>query len=626
MTLVVGTAGHIDHGKTTLLRALTGIDADRLPEEQRRGMTIDVGYAHMTLPDGRVIDFVDVPGHDRLIGNMLVGAGEVDAVLLVVAADDGPRAQTIEHLDLIDALGHDRAVVAITKVDLVDPGRVSAVEGQVRKLLDATRLRGAPLVRVSATTGEGLEPLTAELASLEALPDDLDADPAGPAILAIDRVFTIKGRGVVVTGTLRGVVRRGDSLRLIPGDRDVVARDVQVHGAAVKATRHGRTALNLRGVDAAEVHRGMVVTSDPRVVASDRLLVALQPPAAFGGRARALPPDRARVRVHIGTDQAEARIGRAGRESITFGDGRATALLRLDRPIAAAPGDRFVLRRPATHMTDGGGLLLDVSPPVGVARRRATRDRLAALLAARSPAERASALVDLHGIRLDGRASVLAEDLAEGLRAETIDRVGRHHVDQPAQHGVPVADLRAHLGATLRRSVAAEGRLVAEAVESTIDRLIAAGALVADGDRVRLPEHRAVVDTRLMEAMNRLASILSVANPPGLRAAMAVANCPVEGVASLERRGRIVRLDDDLAWSAEMYWELARRALRLAGGGPLTPAAFRDETGTSRKYVMAILEDLDRRAILRRTPAGHVPGPRAGTLDGEAATVSPISG
>jgi selenocysteine-specific elongation factor len=622
MTAVIGTAGHIDHGKTALLTALTGIDPDRLPEEQRRGMTIDVGYAHMTLPDGRELDFVDVPGHDRLIGNMLVGAGEIDAVLLVVAADDGPRAQTIEHLDLIDGLGIDQGVVAITKVDLVDPDRVAAVEAQVLTLLAGTRLADAPVVPVSAVIGQGIEPLVMRLAAMASSVEESGEGPTRPATLAIDRVFSIKGRGVVVTGTLRGVIGRGERLRLIPGDRDVIAREAQVHGHEVDAAGSGRTALNLRGIETGDVRRGMVLTTDPAIVASERLLVVLQPPAPFGGKVRALPGDRARLRLHLGTDQAEARVGRAGRESTALDEGRVTALLRLDRPIAAAPGDRFVLRRPATHLTEAGGVVLDASPPVGAARRRATHGRLTALVAARSPDEREHALLDLHGVRLDGHPATLAADLEERSRVTAVARVGRHHAERPTEIGMPVAELRAELTSSLRRSIAAPARVMDGAVAAVIDHLIGEGSLTADGDRVRLPDYRPAIKPGLAEAMDRLEAALAVASPPSLLASMRATGCPPEGVIALERTGRIVRLDDDLAWSVDVYWNLARQALKLARNEALTPAAFRDETGTSRKYVMAILEDLDRRGILRRTPEGHVPGPRSATLDAETDPVS----
>jgi selenocysteine-specific elongation factor len=614
VTVVVGTAGHIDHGKTALLRALTGIDADRLPEEQRRGMTIDVGYAHMTLADGRMLDFVDVPGHDRLIGNMLVGAGEIDAVLLVVAADDGPRAQTIEHLELIDTLGIERGVVAITKTDLVDRSRAAAVEEQVRRLVSGTRLDGSPIVGVSAATGLGLESLLALLTELVSSVEAPFADSTGPNRLAIDRVFSVKGRGVVVTGTLRGTVRRGERLRLIPGDREVVAREVQVHGRAVESTGHGRAALNLRGIEAGEVRRGMVLASDPVVTSSDRILVVLHPPTPFAGKSRELPKDRARLRLHLGTDQADAAVVRSGRESTILDDGRVTAILRLDRPVALAAGDPFVLRRAATRRTDGGGAVLDPAPAVGPSRRRATPERLAALVAARSYRDREAALVDLHGARVDGGVTLLAPDVADRLRSETLDRVAAYHADHPADAGIPLASLRAQVSTSLRRLVTVPGHNAAAVARETVDRLLADRLLVAAGDSIRMPEHRPAAAPGLAEAMDRLESMLTVATPPPLGLAMQAADCPPEGLRSLERDERIVRLDADLAWSSETYWQIARQALRLAIAGPLTPAALRDETGTSRKYVMAILEDLDRRGILRRTPAGHVPGPRAGTL------------
>ncbi len=284
-SVVVGTAGHIDHGKTTLLRALTGIDADRLPEERRRGMTIDVGYAHLGLPDGRVVDFVDVPGHDRLVGNMLVGAGEIDAALLVVAADDGPNAQTLEHLELLDALGIADGLVVITKADLApDADRREALVAEVGALLARTSLAGSPVLVASAQTGEGIEALRVALA---ALVDRVAARPwtAEGARLAVDRIFTVKGRGTVVTGSLRGgPIATGATLRLLPAGVDVRVREVQVRGTAVEAAAGGRTALLLGGVDASAVTRGAVLSADPAVVATSRVLVAMRGPAGLGRR------------------------------------------------------------------------------------------------------------------------------------------------------------------------------------------------------------------------------------------------------------------------------------------------------------------------------------------------------
>ena len=617
MTVVIGTAGHIDHGKTTLLRALTGIDADRLPEERARSMTIDVGYAHLALDDGTELDFVDVPGHGRLVGNMLVGAGEIDAALVVVAADDGPRAQTIEHLELLDALGIPDGIAVVTKIDAVADGRAAAVAAHVRALLEPTTLRGSPVLAVSAVSGSGLDELRAALVALR---DRLAEAPAGGLTrLAIDRVFTIRGRGTVVTGTLRGApVARGATLRVAPGPSDatVRVREVQVHGRAVEEAGPGRVALNVVAGEHVELDRGVILTTDPAVIATDRILVSLRPapPSAI------LPADRSRVVVHAGTAHVTAAVGRSGRDSEDLEDGEGSAILRLDRPIALAAGDRFALRRPSPAGTLGGGRVLDPGPPRGVARRRQTAERLRALATAGpGTADWAAARLELHGALANaGSAPRVAPDVAAAMEAvllAAIDEAGE----------LRAAELRRLGRAELRRQVgsfpgAATGRAAADAVatrivDDRVDALVASGQLTRDADGVRRAGRAPTEPSaELIAAMNRLVAVLSTVAPPSLAAAAREARCPPEGIRLLERSNRIVRLDDDLAWAFPTYRDLADRAVAMAAVAPLTPAAYRDATGTSRKYVMAILEDLDRRAILRRTPAGHVPGPRAPTL------------
>ncbi len=584
MTVVVGTAGHIDHGKTTLLRALTGIDADRLPEERRRGMTIDVGYAHLDLVDGSTIDFVDVPGHDKLVGNMLVGAGEIDAALLVVAADDGVRAQTREHLALLDALGVAPGIAVVTKIDVVARERVEAVTSEVRELLALTSLAGSPIIAASGVTGEGLDAVRAALFAAR----DQVSLPERPPTLAIDRVFTVKGRGVVVTGTLRGgPLERGDVLRLEPaGDRTVRIREIQVHGTTVeRVTGGGRTALNLVGVEGRDLHRGMVLTADPAVTATTRVL------AAFGMDVA----DRASGRVHVGTAAVDAAIGRAGRDGLTLPDGRPAGIVRLAEPIAVRAGDRFVLRRGPTARPVGG-VVLDVQPPRGISRRRQTADRVAAV-ATRGQAAR----LDLHGA-IEGR---LADDVRAAAEEAALDVVA------PA---AATADVRSSTAAALRRIVSLRRDEAASTAAAVIDGLVAAGRLVQHGGQVRRPGTDAPApDPALIEAMDRLVAALAVPAPPALAEAARTAGCPPAAVRDLERSGRIVVLGPELAYEASTYRDLAARAVAMAEAAPLAPAAFRDATGTSRKYVMAILEDLDRRAILRRTSDGHVPGPRAPT-------------
>jgi selenocysteine-specific elongation factor len=609
MTVVVGTAGHIDHGKTTLLRALTGIDADRLPEERRRGMTIDVGYAHLRLDDGRELDFVDVPGHERLIGNMLVGVGEIDAAMLVVAADDGPRAQTLEHLALLDAMAIRHGLVAITKTDLASPERTEAVIAETRRHLDGTSLAGAPLIAVSAVNEAGLELLRA---ALDRLGRDVLAgeppDAGSGSRLAIDRVFAIKGRGLIATGTLRGhPLIAGTALRLVPGDRTVRVREVQVHGHTVDAAGPGRTAVNLAGVAADAVERGMVLTDDPRVRSTDRWLVVLS---------TALP-DRGRVRLHLGTAALDAGVGRGGRDAIELADGRSVAILRLPAPVAVSIGDRFVLRRGSGVARIVGGVVIDDRAARGLSRRRQTVERvrrLAVAVEGHDDREIDGALTDLHGYRprdAAGENETLATDVQADLRTEILAAVGAGPIG--------LTEARSLATRLLRRRVSID-RTDAEAVGSAIvGQLVSGGQLERAGTMIGKPGATRVAeptaDPSLVPAMDRLERSLDQVAPPSLRDTARAVGCPPEGIRELERTGRIVVLEPDLAYATTTFRRLAGTAVAMADSEPLTPAGFRDATGTSRRYVLAILSELDRRAILRRTPDGHVPGPRSASVE-----------
>jgi selenocysteine-specific elongation factor len=653
-TVVVGTAGHIDHGKTSLLRALTGIDADRLPEERERGMTIDVGYAHLDFEDGTSLDFVDVPGHDRLVGNMLVGAGEIDAALLVVAADDGPRAQTIEHLELLDALEIRDGIVVVTKIDVVEPDRVASVVEAVGRLVSETTLAGSPVLTASAVTREGIEALAAELRSLARRVETRALTrPPGPIRVAIDRAFEVHGRGVVVTGTLRGgSIATGDRLRLEPGDAIGRVREVQVHGDERQRHDGGRTALNVAGFDSGVLRRGAVLTAGPGIESSDRLLVVLRPAAilrsgqAGSGRAvRRLPGDGARLRLHIGTEQVDAIVGRRGLATSEIPGEAATAILRLGAPVATFVGDRAVLRQPSPREAVAAVRVLDPRPPRGISRRRVTAERQASLIAAIDDGDADSAsdaLVGLHGSMSAGRIAaaqaalaapavmraggglegqppaatglLLAPDVESVLEQRAEALVAAHHNASAASSGIPLQELRTALNLALRRIVTIDRSMAAQAsrtIEGVVDGLLARGRIAREGDRVRDPRRAAGPTPELAAAMDRLEEILAVPAPPALDESAAAAGCPPEGVRALIAAGRITRLSADLAWATPTYFELAGRALTLARNGPLTPASLRDATGTSRRYVLAILEDLDRRGILQRTPEGHIPGPRA---------------
>jgi selenocysteine-specific elongation factor len=413
-------------------------------------------------------------------------------------------------------------------------------------------------------------------------------------------------------------------MRLMPADRSVRVRGVQVRGAVVEVADGGRTALNLAGVELAELHRGMVLTSDRGVVTSDRLLVVLERPAVLAATASGIsvtepgrwpPTDRTRARLSIGTDQVGATVGRAGRDALTLPDGRVAATIRLDRPIAVATADRFVLRRPAPATLVAGGSVLDPGPPTGPGRRRQTPGRVAALAAtavAGDSDEVAAACLALHGILAgDGEPPRVAEDVAGVIAAAALEAVAAYHAEHPADRGMPVAAVRPVGAAVARRSTSADPATAMAASALLLDRLIEDGRLVRDGDRVRLPEHRPTErDAGNAAAMDALVAMLAVPSPPSLSEALRAAGCSPDAVRALEAEGRIVVLEPDLAYAAEAYRDLTDLALRLCRAGPLTPAAFRDATGTSRRYVMAILEDLGRRSILRRTPDGHVPGPR----------------
>ncbi|TAL09245.1 MAG: selenocysteine-specific translation elongation factor [Chloroflexota bacterium] len=646
MTVVIGTAGHIDHGKTTLLRALTGIDADRLPEEQRRGMTIDIGYAHLDTEDGTSIDFVDVPGHDALIGNMLVGAGEIDAVMLVVAADDGPRAQTLEHLELVDALGLGTGIAVVTKSDLVDPDRTAAVVAETTDLLARTSLSGSRVLPVSAATGAGLADLRAGILALR---DRIDAEQAvaavGPGRLAVDRAFVVRGRGLVVTGSLRGgELRVGEGLRLEPGGAKVRIRGLHVHHGPVESAAPGRVAINLAGAELDDVRRGMVATWGAGIEATSRVLVALGRPPRLerpGSRASrpAWPPiDGTRIRIHLGTAQVDGVVGGRGRDAVELPDGRVTAIVRLAEPVATFVGDRGVARRPSPGDVVAGFEVLDPDPSRGASRRRATPERLAALAAAVGDADAdsaADALVGLHGMLGVGRIEaveaalgrsggpvhtpgrdglVVAPDIDAELSQAAITAITAFHATQSVEPGVPTGTIRQHLRTTLRRhaTVRRDDAMAADrALDVVLEDLVRRGRLARDGDRLRDPSRATAMPPALRTAMDRLEVALDVPAPPDLAAAASAAGCPPEGVRALEAAGRIVRIEADLAWATPTFHRLAATALDIARREPLTPAALRDATGTSRRYVMPLIEDLNRRGILARTPTGHVPGPRA---------------
>jgi len=533
-------------------------------------------------------------------------------------------------------------MAVVTKVDMVAAARAAAVRDAVVELLAGTTLAGSPVLLASSATRLGIDEVRTAVARLrDRALVRASTRPAGPARLAIDSSFAVKGRGAVVTGSLRGgSIADGDRLRLEPGGEVARVRGLQVHNRAVGANDGGRVAANLAGVEAASLRRGQLLTRGFGIESSDRLLVRLLPVAALrAGSPRPWPPrDGAVLRLHLGTEQVDATVRRRGRAGVRLPEGALAVELRLATPVATFVGDRAVLRQPSPGEPIASVLVLDPSPPRGPARRRVDHDRLTDLAVAidhADPDAATDALLRLHGalplrrVRAiegalrgaeqpepaeagEGRELVLAPDVGAVLEAHAVAVVATGGPVAPGG-AASVADVRGSTLRALRRLVAIDrdGTAAATtAVDRVIESLVDRRALARDGDRLRDPAAPSI-DPKLDAAMTRLEAALSVAAPPDLAVAARAAGCPADGIRRLIASGRITRLEADLAWATPTYHRLARLALDMALAGPLSPAAFRDATGTSRRFVLAILEDLDRREILRRTPDGHVPGPRA---------------
>jgi selenocysteine-specific elongation factor len=567
MPLTVGTAGHIDHGKTWLVRALTGKDTDRLPEEQERGISIDLGYAPLELGDGRRLSLVDVPGHERFVRNMVAGATGIDLFLLVVDAAEGARAQTHEHLAIIRLLGIEQGVVAVTKVDAVDAETRELALEEARELVP-----NAPVVATSARTGEGLDELRRALGEAA---DRVEQRPStGPTRLYVDRVFTLRGIGTVVTGTLwSGSVGEGDELRAEPAGRDIRVRSVQVHDEPVDRAEAGqRVAVALPGVERAGLRRGDALVERGAYPSSYRLDVALEPLAEIA--------DGARLHVHHGTAEHYARVVRIDERH---------AQLRLASPVVAARGDRVVLRE---RTTVGGGVVLDPEPP-----RRTSAERLE-LLERGDPSSIVLAALSAAGepVRRDElarRALLAPEELDEGLAAAvragdwylTSDQLEElrygvvRALDERAaastlDPGIPVAEL-------LPQRPWAPALLPLLPVERRGAKAYAPGATAGLGDRA--------------EAADRLEDELEKAGATPVKVEDA------ELARFLEEAGRLVRLGDGLAVGRAAYDE-ARCLLveECTAAGSITLARFRDLLGTGRKPAQLLLERFDADGLTRR--------------------------
>lgn len=616
--MILGTAGHIDHGKTAVVRALTGIDTDRLPEEKRRGITIDLGFAPLVLDGVGTVGVVDVPGHEAFVRTMLAGATGIDMAMLVVAADEGVMPQTREHLEILSLLGIPRGVVALTKCDLVDEDWLAMVRADVETLAAGTMLEGGAIVPVSAVTGHGLDQLRLAIAAMARSSLPAVSDPDDVFRLPVDRAFTVPGTGTVVTGTVwSGQVRQGDELVIQPGEIPVRVRGVQAHGAdAASACAGSRAAIALAGAGLNDVRRGSVVVGHKGWSASremDVLVQSIDP--------NFLPSPRTRFRVHIGTSESGGRLSRLralGGESMT-----GVARLVLDEPAIARGGDRFVLRLPSPARTVGGGEIIDPLPSTS---RGAARRALGAVTAgaARDSVRRAMHLIrssgvagveqDLVAIRtglstasagaLVKSADLLAAgDRVYGMEAVRViesritDAISAAVHNHPLEPGVSLQAIRAAIGAP------------APVIAAVLDRLQTAGRIERDGGLVKPAGWAPHLDEAALGLRQAILHEICTgcSEPPSVGELEAKLGGDVRVLLrALERDGKLERVSQDRYYDASAAaGMIAALRSRLEPGRIYSPGELRQVLGVSRKYLIPFLEFCDRKGVTERNEQGR---------------------
>lgn len=618
-TFVVGTAGHVDHGKSTLVRALTGIDPDRLREEREREMTIDLGFAWLELPGGLTVSVVDVPGHERFIKNMLAGVGGVDAALLVVAADDGPMPQTAEHLAILDLLDVQHGLIVLSRADLVDAEWLALMEEETRDALRGTTLADAPIVPVSAITGAGLDRLREELAAL------LAAMPERPSgnrpRLPIDRAFTVSGFGTVVTGTLLdGALQVGQELELQPSGRRVRVRGLQNHTQRTERAEPGvRTAVNLSGLEREDVRRGDVLTTPGWLEPTTLLDVQVRLiPAAPQPLEQNDPVD-----LFVGATETTGHITLLDTERLEPGSA-GWAQLRLQQPVAVAAGDRFILRQPSPSVTLGGGRVIDPHPR----RHRRFRDDVIQALQTRAsgtPLERllhhlATAPADLRTL-VDALGSdlstvrALVEEAQEAGELVVLGAAGEgplapnrqvalsafverqqqrmlallrdHHSRQPLKRGMPRSEVRSRLN------------LPPQVFDGLVTHLAARETVAERASLLAVPTHEITFTEAQQQARDAfLAALVAEPNsPPGPDAF----GIDADLLAALIDTGQVVRVEEGIVYGAAQLATIRAETLALIdANASLSLAQFRDHFGSSRKYAQAVLEYFDQTRVTRR--------------------------
>jgi len=612
---VIGTAGHVDHGKSTLVKALTGIDPDRFPEEKAREMTIDLGFAWMALPSGREVSIVDVPGHERFIKNMLAGVGAIDLALLIVAADESVMPQTREHLAILDILQITRGLVVVTKTDLVDEELVELVKAEVEDTLQGTSFEGCPMVGVSAYTGDGLEELKA---TMDSILDETDArQDLGRPRLPIDRCFTISGFGTVVTGTLiDGTLTVGQEIELAGSGQRARVRGLQSHKTKVDATDPGvRLAVNLSGLSKDEVERGEILTIPGWLKPTYRLDARLR---MVKNAPNPLKHNQG-VTFHLFTSEASARVRLLDADRLTAGQEGWVQLLLAD-PLPAVKGDFFVIR--SSEDTLGGGQIVDPNP-----RRRYRRfdddviDRLMTLdqgtggdiiisvaeqwgpcdmttlsqrtnLSPEEVTERVSQLtgeghlVSLGEFGGDADAVVYSAQGWGILKSKVASALQLYHTQYPLRHGVPAQEIRSRLNLSQPVYQRALARLVEEQI------------VVDERQSLRLPDHEITLTPKMEEEASAYLNSLQKDpySPPSDQ------RVSPELLGVLIDQGKVVRVTDGVIFDASAYREMTERIVQhLKDQGNITVAEARTMFNTSRKYILPLLEHMDQQQITRRT-------------------------
>lgn len=617
--MIIGTAGHIDHGKTSLVKALTGVDTDRLPEEKKRGISIELGYAYQPLGEGKaVLGFIDVPGHERFIHTMLAGATGVDFALLVVAADDGVMPQTVEHLEILDLLGVSSGAVAVTKTDRVNADRLEAVKSEVSARLQGTCLAGAPCFPVSAVTGQGVDALRQHLHA--AAEGWQRAERAEYFRLAVDRSFTLPGVGTVVTGTVfAGEIRVGDELMVSPPGRPVRVRGLHVQDRPAPLGRRGeRCAVALAGVARDEVTRGDWLVAPFLHAPTDRfdlrlrLLAVLPRPLVHGTP----------VHVHLGAMRCTGRVALLEGEALAPG-GTMLAQLAIERPIHCAAGDVCILRNASATRTLGGGPVLDAHAPARYRRRPARRAvlraleikdddaALAALLEAAEAGVELAAFARNRNRRLEGLAPPYGAHAAGGLlfsdafwreqREKLLSALALYHEQYPDEPGLPVSRIQRMLFARHDMTMTA----------ALTEGLLAEGLLARNGPWLHLPGHAVRLSEEEQALADRLREHLSAATEPAwvrdLARSLGQEEPRVRSVMlRMMKRGELLQVVRDLYVTpalAARYAEIVSRLEAQVGGAPA--ARFRDESGLGRKRAIQVLEFFDRVGYTRRLGDNH---------------------